>query len=170
MYSEWPLFPYFTTSYLYHYFSLPNEMESSSKERNLILALQTMKNNPKLTINAAAKLYEVPRTTLRRRHAGIPSRCDIPANSRKLTPIEESVLLEKILNLDTRGFQTRFVDVTVMADRLRTDRDALRVGIRWVEHFVKRHSELTTRFQYRIDYQRAQCEDLNMVNVWFQLV
>jgi hypothetical protein len=170
MYSEWPLFPYFTTSYLYHYFSLPNEMESSSKERNLILVLQAMKNNPKLTINAVVKLYEVPRTTFRCRYVGIPSRCDIPANSRKLTPIEESVLLEKILDLDTRGFQTRFVDVTVMADRLRTDRDALRVGIRWVEHFVKRHSELTTRFQYRIDYQRAQCEDLNMVNVWFQLV
>jgi hypothetical protein len=76
-------------------------MESSSKERNLILALQAMKNNPKLTINAAAKLYEVFRTTLRRRHVDIPSRCDIPVNLRKLTPIEESILLEKILDLNT---------------------------------------------------------------------
>jgi hypothetical protein len=145
-------------------------MESSSKECNFILALQAMKNNPKLTINAAVKLYEVPRTTLRRRHVGISLRCDIPANSRKLTLIEESVLLEKILDLDIRGFQARLADVAAMADRLRTDQDTSCVGTRWAEYFVKRHPELTTRFRCRIDYQRAQYEDLNVVNAWFQLV
>jgi hypothetical protein len=46
-------------------------MESSSKESRMILALEAMKNNPYLTIRAAAKLYEVPRTTLQIRCAGV---------------------------------------------------------------------------------------------------
>jgi hypothetical protein len=145
-------------------------MESSSKESRIILAIQAMENNPRLTTRAAAKLYEVPRTTLQERRAGIPSRRDIPANSMKLTLTEETVLLEKILDLDTRGFQARLADVAAMANLLRTSRDASRVGARWAEHFVKRHPELTTRFRRRIDYQRAQCEDPAVVNAWFALV
>jgi hypothetical protein len=145
-------------------------MESSSKESRMILALEAMKNNPYLTIRAAAKLYEVPRTTLQTRCAGVQSRRDIPANSTKLTLIEETVLLETILDLDTRGFQARLADVVAMADRLRIDRHASRVGTRWAERFVKRHPELTTRFRRRIDYQRAQYEDPTVVNAWFQLV
>ena len=100
----------------------------------------------------------------------MPSRRDIPANSTKLTPIEETVLLETILDLDMRGFQARLADVAAMADRLCTDRDTSRVGTRWAERFVKWHPELTTRFRRRIDYQRAQCEDPDVVNAWFWLV
>ena len=130
-------------------------MESSSKESRMMLALEAMKNNPYLIIRAAAKLYEVPRTTLQTRCAGVQSRRDIPANSTKLTLIEETMFLETILDLDTRGFQARLADVAAMADRLRIDRYVSRVGTRWAEHFVKRHPELTTRFRRRIDYQRA---------------
>jgi hypothetical protein len=79
-------------------------MESSSKESRMILALEAMKNNPYLTIRAAAKLYEVLRTTLQTRCAGVQSRRDIPVNSTKLTLIEETVFLETIFDLDTRGF------------------------------------------------------------------
>jgi hypothetical protein len=145
-------------------------MESSSKESCMILALEAMKNNLYLIIRAAAKLYEVPRTTLQIRCAGVQLRRDIPANSTKLTLIEETVLLETILDLDTRGFQARLADVAAMADRLRIDRHASRIGTRWAERFVKRYPELTTHFRRRIDYQRAQYEDPAVVNVWFQLV
>jgi hypothetical protein len=129
-----------------------------------------MKNDPNLTVRMAAKLYEVPRTTLQDRRAGIRSRRDVPANSKKLTPIKERVLLEKILYLDTRGFQVRLEDVQEMAGRLRINRDASRVGPRWAGHFIKRYSEVTTRFRRRIDYQRAQCEDQDVVNAWYRLV
>ena len=165
MYSKWPLFPYFTTSYLYYHFSLPNEMESSSKESRMILALEAMKNNPYLTIRAAAKLYEVPRTTLQTRCAGVQSRRDIPANSTKLTLIEETVLLETILDLDTRGFQVRFANIIIIIDCLHINRYTSYVGTRWIERFVKRHPELTTCFRRRIDYQRAQYKDPTVVNV-----
>jgi hypothetical protein len=145
-------------------------MECSSNESRIILALKALKRDPNLSIRAAAKVYQVARTTLECRQAGRKSRCDISANSRKLTDLEEKALVNRILDLDSRGFQPRLEDVREMANRLCTDRDALHVGPRWAENFVKRNPELTTRFRRRIDYQRAQCEDPGVLNAWFQLV
>ena len=142
-------------------------MESSSNESRILLALEAFKKDPNLSIRSLASIYKVPRTTLRHRMTGKPARRDISANLTKLTPIEKTVLLETIIDLDTRGFQARLTNVATMADRLRTDRDALRVGMRWAERFVKRHPELITRFRRQIDYQRAQCEDPVVVNAWF---
>ncbi|KFY92311.1 hypothetical protein V500_04219 [Pseudogymnoascus sp. VKM F-4518 (FW-2643)] len=156
--------PHFSAARCHH------AMETSSIESRIILAIRALKNDPALTVLSAATTYNVPRTTLRRRLAGQGSRRDIPANLRKLTDLEERVLLNRILDLDLRGFQPQLEDVREMADRLCTDRDASRVGPRWAENFVKRHPELTTRFRRRIDYQRAQCEDPDVVNAWFRLV
>ena len=79
-------------------------MESSLKESRMILVLEAMKNNPYLIIRAIVKLYEIPCTTLQIQCIGVQSRRDIPINSMKLTLIEDTVLLETILDLDTRGF------------------------------------------------------------------
>jgi hypothetical protein len=98
------------------------------------------------------------------------SRRDIPANSRKLTDLEESVLLQHILDLATKGFPPRMSIVEDMANRLRTTRDASRVGIHWASNFVKRHPELRARFQRKYDYQRAKCEDPAIIRGWFELV
>lgn len=145
-------------------------METSSIESRIILAIKALENDPTITVSYAATTYNVPRTTLRRRRAGQHSQRDISANLRKLTDLEEKVLLDRILDLDLRGFQPRLEDIREMADRLRTDRNASRVGPRWAENFVKRHPELTTRFRRRIDYQRAQCEDPDVINAWFRLI
>jgi hypothetical protein len=98
------------------------------------------------------------------------SRRDIPANSRKLTDLEESVLLQHILDLATKGFPPWMSIVEDMANRLRTTHDASRVGIHWASNFVKRHLELRARFQRKYDYQRAKCEDLAIICSWFELV
>ncbi|KFY88377.1 hypothetical protein V500_06376 [Pseudogymnoascus sp. VKM F-4518 (FW-2643)] len=145
-------------------------METSSIECRIILALRALENDQNLTSRAVAKIYKVPHTTLLRRRDGKKSRCDISANSRKLTNLEESVILRRILDLDSRGFQPRQSDIQEMADCLCTDRNASRVGPRWVENFVKRHPELTMAFRRQIDYQRAKCEDPKVVQAWFALV
>ena len=51
-------------------------------------------------------------------------------NLRKLTDLEEKVLLKRVLDLDTRGFQPRLANIREMADRLRVAHDALYVGPR----------------------------------------
>ena len=98
------------------------------------------------------------------------SRCNISANSRKLTDLEESTIVEHILDLDSKGFPPRLSGVEDMANRLLTTRDAGRVGVNWARTFVKRHPELTTRFNRKYDYQRALCEDPEVIGRWFTLV
>ena len=145
-------------------------MNPGVNEAQLLLAVQAMKANPKLSAREAAKIYNVPRTTLRRQAEKIPSRRDSTANSRKLTNLEESIIIQHILDLDSRSFPPRLHGVEEMANRLLGDRDAPPVSSRWASNFVKRHQELKTRFARRYDYQRAQCEDPDIINAWFRLI
>ena len=68
-------------------------MESINKEAWLLLSLQSLQNNLKQSIQAIAKTYNIPETTLyswlKRKHF----RYNIIANSQKLDNLEESVLI-----------------------------------------------------------------------------
>ena len=97
-------------------------------------------------------------------------RRDIPANSRKLTDLEESVLVQYILDLAAKGFPPRVSVVEDMANRLLVMHDAPRVGTCWASNFVNRCPELRTRFQQKYDYQRAKCKDPEVIRGWFELV
>lgn len=72
-------------------------MESTSRENRLFLALQTFKNGNQQSVRSIAKIYNVSEVTLRARQ----SRRALPANSRKLTNLEESVLIQEIIDLDS---------------------------------------------------------------------
>ena len=100
-------------------------MESNSQESRVILALQALKNDPRLTTRRAAKIYCVPRTTLRDRYSGRQSRRDIQPKTQKLTDLEESVIVQYILDLAPRLY-----GVEDMANRLLAERNAGRVGTR----------------------------------------
>ena len=105
-------------------------MESTQKEARILLALQALKRDPKQSVRSVAEAYNIPRTTLRDRKDGRLSRPDQPANSRKLTDLEESVLVREVLDLYSRGFPPRLSGVGDIADKLRTTRGASRVGPR----------------------------------------
>jgi len=91
-------------------------MESLPKESRIILALEALKKDPKLSVRKAAAIYDIPRSSLGDRRAGIQPRRELPANSRKLTDLEEKVILERVLDLDARGFPPRLSDLREMAD------------------------------------------------------
>jgi len=57
-------------------------------------------------------------------------RRDIPANLRKMTDLEETVLVQHILDLATKGFPPRMSVVEDMANRLLAIHDMPRVGTR----------------------------------------
>lgn len=145
-------------------------MGSSSNEANIINALQALQKDLKLSIRAAARIYSVPRTTLERRQRNIPSQADTTPKSRKLTNEEESLLIQYILDLDSRSQPPRLRDVEVMANRLLELRHGIPVGRNWVTSFIRRHPEVVTRLSRQIDYQRAQCEDPTIFEGWFRLV
>ncbi|KAJ5621159.1 hypothetical protein N7510_005143 [Penicillium lagena] len=104
-------------------------MPQKNDERRVMLALQAMQNDPKLSARAAGRIYSVDHEKLSRRKRGIQSRRDILANSRILTDLEESVLIQHILDLAIKGFPPRVSIVGDMANRLLATRDAPRVGM-----------------------------------------
>ncbi|KAH7463353.1 hypothetical protein FOMA001_g18122 [Fusarium oxysporum f. sp. matthiolae] len=145
-------------------------MSQSSNEARTLLALQALQNDPKLSTRRAAKIYEISEPRLRRRRNGIQSRRDFIPKSRKLSDLEEQIIFQFILDLDSRGFPSRLRFVEEMANSLLADRDASPVGKRWAHNFVKRQPELKTRLFRKYDYQRAKCEDLSIIRGWFRLV
>ena len=108
--------------------------------------------------------------TIRRRRVGKPARRDCQPNLKKLTKLEEQVIIDHVLHLDLRGFSPTYAAVRDMADRLLAARGAGQVGVHWPRNFVKRTDSLTTRFNRAYDRQRALCEDLVLIKSWFELV
>jgi len=58
-----------------------------------------------------------------------------------------------------------------MATILLSDRKGnISIGPNWVTRFIKQHSDLASKYNRKYDYQRAQCEDPEIVRNWFNLV
>ena len=91
-------------------------MSSASKEARVILALQALQNDTKLSLRAAAKLYNVPVLTLGYRRTGRAIRRDLPANSRRLTDSEEKAIVQYVIELSERAFPPRLAGVEDMAN------------------------------------------------------
>ena len=73
----------------------------ASNEAKIQLTLEALGKDEKLRVAGAATLYGVSKSTLKRRRAGTTSRRDTPANSRKLTILEENAIIQYILELDS---------------------------------------------------------------------
>jgi hypothetical protein len=82
-------------------------MALPSNEARITLALEALKNDHTLSLRAATKIYSVSPATLMRRRDGRPARRDIPANSRKLTDLEEKAIVQYVIELSTRAFPPR---------------------------------------------------------------
>ncbi|EGU81663.1 hypothetical protein FOXB_07824 [Fusarium oxysporum f. sp. conglutinans Fo5176] len=145
-------------------------MSQPSNEVIILLALQALQHDPKMSLRRAASVYKVDRFALRRRQRGIQSRRDTIQKTRRLSDLEEQIIVQFILDLDSRGFPSRLSFVEEMANSLLADRDALPVGKCWAHNFIKRQPELKTRLFRRYDYQRAKCEDPTIICGWFRLV
>lgn len=74
--------------------------ELAEQEGRIILAISAPKNNQIRNISEAARVYNVPRTTLRRRLDGHIFRPEARANGHKMTQNEEESLIRWILSMD----------------------------------------------------------------------
>ena len=145
-------------------------MEIQTQEARIILAMEAIRMSKKLSRHKAAKIYKVPLSTLRDRMNGrTPIQERRPA-VQKLTELEEEVIIRNILDMDTRGFAPRLAGVEDMANLVLKSRGGQRVGTRWAQRFIQRRPELKTRFNRVYDFQRALCEDPELIEGWFRLV
>jgi hypothetical protein len=102
--------------------------------------------------------------------AGRTPRSETKANCHKLTELEGEVIIQKILDIDTRGFAPRLASIKDIANYILESRGGRRVRKLWAYRFVQRRPELKTRFNRVYDFQRALCEDSELIRGWFRLV
>ena len=107
----------------------PHQVLSQSDEAGIQLTISSLNRKQFTSVRAAAKTYEVPRTTLRDRRAGKPARRDCQPNSKKLTQREEEVIVKYILDLNLRGFAPTYAAVRDIANSLLATRGASQVGV-----------------------------------------
>src|SRR5450432_3332707 len=152
----------------------PNSTNSVHREGRLALAIEALKQGFFTSVRGAAKAYDVPFSTLQYRVHGHPTRRDTRPTNCKLTTTEELTLVQWILSMDQRGLAPRPEYVRQMADLLLEKRSNSgsnsQVGQNWVYNFVQRHKALQTRYNRKYDYQRAKCEDPQVIRDWFRLV
>jgi len=154
----------------------PIGSQSIEQEGRIVLALDALQKGHFTSARAAAKAYDVRRTTLQLRIKGKLARRDLRSPNCKLTILEEETLVQWILSMDQRGLAPRPDSVRQMADLLLEKRSNSnsnpnsQVGKRWVTNFVRRHQALRCRYNRKYDYQRAKCEDPKTIRDWFQLV
>jgi hypothetical protein len=138
----------------------PNRVRSSrdsiEQEGRVLLAIQAIKNKEISSKREAARRFNVPETTLRRRLNGHIFRAESRANNHKLTKVDEESLKQWILSMDQRGASPRPAAVQEMANILLAAQGSDRVGQNWVSNFLRRTPELKSRFSRRYDYQRAK--------------
>ena len=91
-----------------------------ANERAIQLALLAISRAQIRSSKKAVATYNVPRTILRSRRARRPLRRDYQPNLKKLTKVEEEVIIKYILDLDLRGFAPNLATVREIANKLLT--------------------------------------------------
>jgi hypothetical protein len=158
------------TDKLYNNLPRREKMAAPSKEAGILLAIEAMQRDKKLSRRKAAAIYNIPEPTLRARMKGRTSQRDSRHPAHRLTPLEEEAVVQYIIKLDSRGFAPHLAGVEDMANLLLAERGQKPVGKNWAQTFVKRQPELRTRFNRVYDFQRALCEDPGLIDAWFKLV
>jgi hypothetical protein len=95
-----------------------NSRNSIEQEWPILFAISALKNGEIRSIREAARIFQVPYTTLHRRYHGVQIRAEKRANGLKLSTSEEESLVKWILDLVKRGLPPRPSLVRQMADYL----------------------------------------------------
>ncbi|ODM14636.1 hypothetical protein SI65_09981 [Aspergillus cristatus] len=146
-------------------------MADNSKEARIKIALEAYKKGLFSSRNAAAKAYDVPLSTFKTRVNGTTCRKESIANGRKLTPTEEKTLSSWIIDMGQRGLPLQISTVRYLAQLLlsaRLSSQTAYVGEHWVTRYIQRHKELSSKYSRKYDYQRAKCEDPELVMGWYK--
>ena len=94
---------------------------------------------------------------------GSTSREDYTPTNKKLSYIEEEVIVQNILELDAQGLSPIIALVKGMADSICKARGAQPVGVNWPNTFIKRTPRLEVKLGRTYECQRKLCEDPQVI-------
>ena len=126
------------------------------------------------SVRTAAQAYDVPRSTLQSRVAGIQPKHNSIAQNRLITPTKESNLISWILAMDKRGMPPYIATVREMAHLLITQKNISTlqsiISQKWVRKFINRNDSIKSIFNQKYGYEHAKCEDPKLLRKWFRRV
>jgi hypothetical protein len=132
-------------------------------------AKQYLTDNPGTTVTAAAKLFDVNRSTLSRQFRGvtIPREQYLTQNGRNLSPVQEKQLIKHINVLTERGNAPTYP----MVNRFASEISKKSIGKNWAAKFVKRNSDkLASGFLQAIEANRTKADSVSNYQRWFDQV
>ncbi|KAJ5135285.1 uncharacterized protein N7515_004563 [Penicillium bovifimosum] len=147
--------------------------KSVEQEGRILLAIKAIKDGRITSVAAAARSFEIPRSTLQDRMKGASSWSDMRAAGHKFTHLEEESIQDWLTSMNDRGATLTITMLKDMANLLletRGDHPPQTVGKNWPTQYIKRHPELSSRFSRRHGSKRALLEDPNTILEWFKLV
>ena len=71
--------------------------------------------------------------------------------------------------LPLRISNVRYLAQLLLSARLKSSEKAA-IGEQWVNWFIQRHPELKSKYTHQYDYQRAKCENPELIKNWFTCV
>ena len=87
-----------------------------------------------------------------------------------MTQSEEDSLVKWVLDLDRRGLPPRHSLVREMANYILLQHGKPQVGKNWVTNLIKRCPEIDSKFARKYNYECAKCEDLKIIQEYFDHV
>src|SRR5437764_3019485 len=106
-------------------------MSGQTKEARIFMAIDALRTDQKLSVCSAAKIYDVPETTLHSRMKGAKPKTESRPKTQLLNELEEKVLVQHILDLDDRGFSPQLKGIEDMANYILASRRKQHVGKLW---------------------------------------
>jgi hypothetical protein len=143
------------------------------QEGRVLLAIKAIKNGRFTSVAAAARSFEVPRSTLQDRMKGVTSWSGTRAIGHKFTQLEVETIQDWLISIDHRGAALTIAmlrDMAILLLENRGDHTPQTVSKNWPTQFIKRHPEPTTRFSRKYDYKKAENENPAIILEWFKLV
>ena len=103
-------------------------MPVQTKEGQIILAIEAIRTLKKLSRRRAAKLYNVPESSLRDQINGITPQAEKRNTRHTLTSSKEETLVQHILDLDSQGFSPWIDSIRDIANLLLAMHQATPIG------------------------------------------
>jgi hypothetical protein len=97
-------------------------VQKAYTEGDIFLAISSLNSQHVQSERRAAAIYTAPKSTIHYRRAGRRSQRDCEPKSKRLTKLEEEVIIQRILDESLSGVPPSKAHVRDMADRLLRER------------------------------------------------
>lgn len=152
---------------------VPEDLHTLTEDTRMDLALAAYQKSQartdiserqKLSLRGAAKLFNVPRSTLTDRFNGKQTRREAHEHQQNLTSAQEDLLVEWAQSMGRRGIPLTPTSLAEYASHI----CGFDVGASWPQRFLDRHPELKLRWTQSLEQCRATA--VNRANVEGQLL